>query len=61
MMSPDDLAESPPGYLARHESGHAAAFLSLSIPLDSDLRHSGVVTTQSLWPEGVGDGPAVAG
>ena len=34
MMSPDDLAESPPGYLARHESGHAAAFLSLSIPLD---------------------------
>src|SRR5271165_4904340 len=27
----------------------------------SDLRHSGVVTTQSLWPEGVGDGPAVAG
>jgi Glyoxalase-like domain len=34
MMSPDDSAGSPPGYLARHESGHAAAFLSLGIPLE---------------------------
>jgi hypothetical protein len=27
-------AGNPPGYFARHESGHAAAFLALGIPLD---------------------------
>lgn len=30
----DYQAGNPPGYLARHESGHAAAYLALGIPLD---------------------------
>ena len=33
-MRADYQVGNPPGYLARHESGHAAAFLTLGIPLD---------------------------
>ena len=34
MIGVNYQAGHPPGYLARHESGHAAAFLALGIPLD---------------------------
>lgn len=34
MMSPDYWAGNSPGYIARHESGHAAGFWSQGIPLN---------------------------